>query len=83
MITFVSVHQIMRAEKLLADAGIKVLAIPTPREIDVSCGQCLLFDADFEAKVFRVLEEAKVQWSKLFSRDGKQRIYEKLREYKR
>ena len=79
LISFASVHHAIRAEKLLADSGIKVMALPTPREIDISCGQCLLFHSEYQLQLLDVLIEGKVLWSKLFSRDG--RTYEKLAEY--
>ena len=81
MLSFASVHQMIKAEKLLLGAGIKVTAIPTPREIDVSCGQCLLFDAAHAGKALALLRENRVRWSKLFSRDGRRRVYEKLKDY--
>lgn len=80
LLTFVSVHQAVRAEKLLGQAGIAVMAIPTPREIDLSCGQSLLFFSCDELQVLAVLAGGRVQWGKLFSRDGQNRLYEKIRE---
>ncbi|SDF43318.1 DUF3343 domain-containing protein [Sporolituus thermophilus] len=81
MITFVSVHHALRAEKVLAAAGIAVAAAPTPREVSLSCGQCLLFAAADEAAVLAALATAKVRWSRLFSRDAGRRVYELLQEY--
>ncbi|WP_371381824.1 DUF3343 domain-containing protein [Sporomusa aerivorans] len=45
LISFESVHQAVKAEKVLDRQGIAVAALPTPREIAISCGQCLLFVA--------------------------------------
>ncbi|MDF2568798.1 MAG: hypothetical protein K0R55_402 [Sporomusa sp.] len=58
--------------------------LPTPREIDISCGQCLLFSAKQQTALLSQLAVAKVRWSKLFSRtligDGVY-VYEKIAEY--
>nr|WP_232199122.1 DUF3343 domain-containing protein [Thermosinus carboxydivorans] len=80
--TFDSVHHALRAEKVLTAAGIAAAAAPTPREVSLSCGQCLLFAAADEAAVLATLAAAKVRWSRLFSRDAGRRVYELLHEYK-
>lgn len=58
--------------------------IPTPREIDISCGQCLLFAAADQEAVLALLAGGKVQWSKLFLRnyDAKEYIHLADREVK-
>ncbi len=83
MISFASVHQAIKAEKVLEQNGISVYALPTPREIDISCGQCLLFAAGRQAEILALLTVAHVRWSKLFSRAQAEKvyIYEKLSEY--
>lgn len=81
LLSFSSVHYSIRAEKLLTEKGIRVIAMPTPREIDISCGQCLLLKAQDEQTAMEVLSQAKAQWSKLFSRDAAARIYEQKAEY--
>ncbi len=78
LVTLSSVHHAIKAEKLLAKAGIKVIAQPTPREIDVSCGQCLLFKAGNEEKALAVLKQGQVMWSKLFARNALSRVYEEI-----
>ena len=81
LISFASVHQAIKAETLLARAGLAVTPLPTPREISVSCGQCLLFAAKDQNQVLAILELHGVVWSKLFSREL--RVYELLCEYGR
>lgn len=81
IISFVSVHHAIRAERLLTEASIRVMALPTPREISISCGQCLLFPAACQEQVLAILQQADVHWSKLFSRDPAGRVYEKLADY--
>lgn len=77
-----SVHHAIRAEKLLTEAGIKVIALPTPREINISCGQCLLFMAVDQEAVLAILKQEAVQWSKMFSRDAEARVYIELADGK-
>ena len=60
---------------------VAVQMLPIPREIDLSCGQCLTFSAGDEAKVLAILLENQVRWLTLFRRDGAQRVYEKLKEF--
>jgi hypothetical protein len=83
LISFASVHHAIKAEKLLTEAGVAVTALPTPREISISCGQCLLLAAKDQQQALAVLVQADVLWSKLYSRDQKQRVYELLSEYGR
>jgi hypothetical protein len=83
LISFASVHHAIKAERLLAEAGIIVTALPTPREISISCGQCLLLAAKDQEQTLAVLAQAGVLWSKLYSRDQQQRVYELLAEYGR
>lgn len=78
LLSFSSVHHEIRAEKLLLAAGIMVIALPTPREIDISCGQCLLFEAADQKILLETLHTHHVQWSKLFTRNSKDRVYEEI-----
>jgi hypothetical protein len=81
LISFVSVHHALRAEKVLAAEGILAVALPTPREISVSCGQCVLLkDTDIE-NVLEVFRRENVEWSKLFTRDVAHKIYEKIADF--
>ncbi len=80
LISFVSVHDVVRAEQLLTAAGIIVVARPTPREIDLSCGQSLLLAAgDLEAAL-AVLAKNAARWNKLYRRVAA-RAWEKISEY--
>ncbi|BBB90609.1 MAG TPA: DUF3343 domain-containing protein [Methylomusa anaerophila] len=86
LISFASVHQAIKAEKILVQAGIKVTAMPTPREIDISCGQCLLIAAGDEAAAFKLFAAGQVRWAKLYRRTlaqgpgGPVKIYERVSE---
>ncbi|WP_425061463.1 DUF3343 domain-containing protein [Sporomusa carbonis] len=84
LLSFDSVHHAIKAEKILSDAGIPAYALPTPRQIDISCGQCLLFAAAQENKLLSLLTGHKVRWAKLFSRvpaGNGTYIYEKINDY--
>lgn len=78
LLSFGSVHHAMRAEKLLLKAGIKVDALPTPREINISCGECLLFMATNQQKAMGILADHQVCWTKLFQCNMQERVYEEV-----
>jgi len=78
LLSFASVHHAIRAEKVLLVAGIIVVSLPIPREIDINCGQCLLFVATDQQKIVNTLQEHQIQWSKLFKRNIQDRVYEEL-----
>ncbi len=80
LITFISVHDAVRAEHLLTDAGITVAARPTPREIDLSCGHSLLLAAADQDAALAVLADGGARWSKLYRRLAA-RVWEKISEY--
>lgn len=78
LLSFFSVHHAIRAEKILEQIGIRVALLPTPREIDISCGQCLLFAAADEEQVLGALNGKEAQWSRLFKRNIQDRVYEEI-----
>ena len=41
IITFASVHFVMKAEKMLKEKAIKVRLVPTPRKISSDCGMAI------------------------------------------
>lgn len=75
-------HQAVLAEKVLNQAGISVLLIPTPRDLAISCGMCLLFSQLTQDTVFEIFSQQHVLWSKYYSCQVDKRLYEKLGEYK-
>ena len=80
ILTFRSVHDAIRAERLLAAAGLQVEAAPTPREISLSCGQSLLFTAADEAAALAVLAGQDARWHKLYRRQAAARVYELIQQ---
>ena len=81
LITFVSVHQAIFAERVLKEGQVKTIAMPTPREIDLSCGHCLLFKESNEQELLDILEKNKVVWSKIFERIMPERRYVLIGQY--
>ena len=80
--SFASVHHALKAEKVMLEAGISVMPLPTPREISASCGQCLLFSSADQEKALRLLATETILWSKLYSHDQR-KVYELLTDYRR
>jgi hypothetical protein len=82
-----SVQHALKAEKLLKSSGIRVIMIPTPREIALSCGQCLLFSSDRQEECLILLQSGNIHWTALYRREAAQAVnttirwhYEKLTE---
>jgi hypothetical protein len=56
VITFESVHFVMKAEKALKKKEIPVRLIPTPRKISSDCGMSLEVETDNAGKLRQLLE---------------------------
>jgi hypothetical protein len=54
---FASIHQVMRAEKLLKGRGMEVNLIPVPREISSDCGVAIELPGNFREETLGLLEE--------------------------
>lgn len=78
LLSFASIHHAIRGEKLILAAGIKVVALPTPREIGISCGECLLFMESDQQEIMDTLAIHEVYWTKLFQCNMARRIYEEM-----
>ena len=78
LVAFDSVHQAIRAERLLLKAGVAVELVPTPREISASCGQSLQFSEDAAEPVRELLERERIGFRGIYARVPGQRIYEQL-----
>jgi hypothetical protein len=57
---FDSTSHVMRGEKLLGLAGVRVKMIPTPRQISSNCGVALRFDREEADRVVTILSENSV-----------------------
>jgi len=60
IITFFTVHQALRAEKVLMEAGFAISMIPVPREISSDCGVALEIPDGEETRIKSMLEENRV-----------------------
>jgi hypothetical protein len=61
IITFLSVHHALKAEKVLLKEGLAISMIPVPREISSDCGVALKFECEEEASVAKILESNMVK----------------------
>ena len=59
LVTLVSVHDALLAERELSQRNIRI--VPTPQELDLSCGQSLLCALDEAAELRALLERAGVR----------------------
>ena len=65
-----SIHQVMRAEKLLKAKGVKIDLIPVPREISSDCGMAIELPSEEERKVMNLLEERGIPVREWYARDN-------------
>ena len=78
VIVFESVHQAIRAEKVLQGEGMVFEMIPTPREISASCGQSIEVPREGRVAAEKSLRDAGVQIKAVYSRDKARRSFERL-----
>jgi len=69
---FHSIHRVMKAEKLLKQAGKKVLLIPVPRQLTSDCGLAIRFDQEVRAEIEEVLSASNLQIQELYLRQLKE-----------
>ncbi len=56
--TFGSTHHVLKAEKLLLEAGLDVRMVPMPREVSSDCGVALEFAYELTPEVRDTVREA-------------------------
>jgi len=61
LVTFYASHHAVRAEKVLAKGGYRVMLVPGPREISPNCGVALQFEYTHIERVRELLAQNKVQ----------------------
>jgi hypothetical protein len=71
---FESIHQVMRAEKLLKEKGMEVDLLPVPREISSDCGVAIEMVLGLKEEAMRLFEENKISIVKCYTRDQKGRL---------
>lgn len=77
LITFASVHHALRARQVLAQAGIRAELLPIPRDIELSCGQCLRVAAALRDDALTQLRRCGVSWTGVYRPRGP-RLYEQI-----
>ncbi|MBC2576954.1 DUF3343 domain-containing protein [Peptostreptococcus russellii] len=66
VISFNSTHHAIRTEKLLLEEGMKIMTLPTPREIAASCGLSIKFELDDLEKVNIIMKENSLERRGIF-----------------
>lgn len=66
VISFNSTHHAIRTEKLLLEEGMKIMTLPTPREIAASCGLSIKFEMEDLEKVNEVMKENSLERRGIF-----------------
>lgn len=67
---FQGIHRVMKAEKVLKEAGVDMLLIPAPRELSADCGLAIRFSPALKDQVLQVLERADLSPTELYRRSG-------------
>ncbi|MGB9595615.1 MAG: DUF3343 domain-containing protein [Candidatus Poribacteria bacterium] len=62
IVLFDTTQAVIKAEKILNSAGIKIKLIPVPRHISSNCGISILFDLDLMDKIKLVLSENNIYY---------------------
>lgn len=67
VMTFSSTHFAIKAERVLAKAGIRTTVIPVPRHITSDCGIALRFSADLKEGIEAKLAEENVKYKGIYT----------------
>jgi len=68
---FHSIHRVLKAEKILKQAGVDFLLIPVPRQLTADCGLALRFSPEAKAGLLKTLATADLPPTEMFQRsDG-------------
>ncbi|MGW8312024.1 MAG: DUF3343 domain-containing protein [Desulfuromonadales bacterium] len=67
---FHSIHRVLKAEKLLKQAGVEFLLIPVPRQLTSDCGLALRFSPGARERLLDVLSEATLTPAEIYQRRG-------------
>lgn len=55
---FHSVHQAMKAEKVLKEQQLEILLIPAPRQLSANCGMAIRYPSEIHSEVEKILAES-------------------------
>jgi hypothetical protein len=67
---FHSIHRVLKAEKLLKQAGVDFLLIPVPRQLTSDCGLALRFSPGARERLMGILFEADLPPAEMYQRSG-------------
>ena len=57
VITFDSIHRVMKAENILKAESVSLSLIPTPRHISSDCGMVVQIDCDDLEKTLKIIQD--------------------------
>ena len=57
VITFDSIHRVMKAERILKGEAISLSLIPTPRHISSDCGMVVRIECDGREKALEIIQK--------------------------
>ena len=66
VVSFNSTHHAIRTEKLLLAENLKIMTLPTPREIAASCGLSIKFELEDLEKVNSIMKENSLERRGIF-----------------
>lgn len=66
VVLFHTTSSVMRAEKILKEAGFKLKLIPTPREFSSDCGIAVRFEWAFHEQIRLRLDEEQVEFEAIY-----------------
>ena len=67
---FHSIHRVLKAEKVLKQAGVEFLLIPVPRQLTSDCGLALRFSPAAREKLLEILADAELRPAEMYQRRG-------------
>ena len=67
LLTFISTHQALKAEKIFKSHNIKVELIPTPREISSECGFALMIYIKDEQDLTKLKNEITIKFENSYT----------------
>ena len=70
LLVFDSIHDVVRAERLLLAAGIPCDLLPTPHDVSSDCGMVVACDAAHEEAVRDLAAGGRLAWRNLVRRDA-------------
>jgi len=67
---FHSIHRVLKAEKILKQAGVDFLLIPVPRQLTSDCGLALRCSPEVRAELLKTLADADLTPAEIYQRSG-------------